>query len=365
MKQLLEGSQAIAKTINLCRPGVISAYPITPQTHIVEELAKIKANGGGDFEFVRAESEFSAASIVLGASATGVRAYTATTSQGLLLMTEVIYNIAGLGFPVVMTCANRAVGAPINIWNDQQDAYSVRDAGWIMLFANDIQEAVDLHIFAFKIAELLGIPVMVNMDGFYLTHTMSEVDIPDQKLISKYIGTYKPEDFLDVKNPKTFGYLATPKEYHEIRLGIHEKVKSAKLRIKSAMREFEKIFGRKLSLTRDYKLSDAEIVFVSTGSIFGTTKEAVDQLRLKKKKVGICNLNLLRPFPDDEIVKKLSGAKKIIVLNRAVSLGAEGILTTEIKKALYGKCKVQIIDEIVGLGGRDTRVEDIINLMSK
>lgn len=363
MKKLLEGSQAIAQIINLCKPGVVSAYPITPQTHIVEDLAKISANGEGNFEFVRTESEFAAASVILGASATGVRAYSATTSQGLLLMTEVIYNIAGLNLPVVLTCANRAVGAPINIWNDQQDAYSVRDAGWIMLFANDIQEAVDLHILAFKVAESVGLPVMVNMDGFYLTHTMSEVDIPDQKLVDKFLPKYKPENFLDTKNPKTFGYLATTKEYHDIRIELHDRIMNSELRIKKAMQEFKKIFGRSLSLTREYKAKDADTLFVSTGSIFGTVKAAVDELRKKGKKVGICNINLLRPFPDDEVFKKLKGAKKIIVLNRAISLGAEGILTTEIKKSLYGKCKIKIQDEIIGLGGKDIRVEDIVGLV--
>jgi len=363
MKKLLEGSQAISQVVNLCRPGVVSAYPITPQTHIVEDLAKLKADGLVDYEFVRTESEFAAASVILGASAAGERAYSATTSQGLLLMTEVIYNIAGLGLPVVLTCANRAVGAPINIWNDQQDAYSVRDAGWIMLFANDIQEAVDLHILAFKVAESVGIPVMVNMDGFYLTHTVSEADIPDQKLIDKFLPKYKPENFLDVKNPKTFGYLAMPKDYQDIRLALHDKILNSELIIKKEMKAFEKVFGRKFSLTREYKAKDADTLFVSTGSIFGTVKEAVDILRSKGKKVGICNINLLRPFPNEEIIKKLGKVKKIIVLNRAVSLGAEGILTTEIKKALYGKSKVKIQDEIVGLGGQDIRLEEIIKLI--
>ena len=365
MKKLLEGSQAIAQIVNLCKPGVVSAYPITPQTHIVEDLAQINADGEGGFEFIRAESEFAAASIVLGASASGVRAYSATTAQGLLLMTEVIYNIAGLHLPVVMTCANRAVSAPINIWNDQQDVYSVRDSGWIMFFANDIQEAVDLHILAFKVAESVGLPVMVNMDGFYLTHTVSEVNIPEARLVDKYLPKYKPTDFLDVINPKTFGYLATTKEYQDIRMDLHAKVKSAKLKIKSEIREFEKIFGRKLNLTCDYRLNDADILFVSTGSIFGTTRVAVDELRAEGKKVGICNINLLRPFPDDEIAKKLSRAKKLIILNRAISLGKEGILTTEIKSALYGRSKIKIQDEIIGLGGKDVRVNDLKDLLNK
>lgn len=365
MKQLLEGSQAIAQVVTRCRPGVISAYPITPQTHIVEDLAKVNVGGEGDFEFVRAESEFAAASIVLGASASGVRAYTATTSQGLLLMTEVLYNIAGLELPVVMTCANRAVGAPINIWNDQQDAYSVRDSGWIMLFANDLQEAVDLHILAFKVAEEVGLPVMVNMDGFYLTHAMAEVDIPDQKKIDKFLGKYTPKDFLDVKNPKTFGYLATPKEYSAIRLGLHAKIHDSKFKIQKLMREFQKVFGRRLCTISAYKASDARTILVSTGSIYGTMKEAVDVMRKDGKRIGIVNLNILRPFPEKEVLGALDNCRKVVVLNRAVSLGAEGILTTEIKKALYGKSKTEIVDEIVGLGGKDIKVEEIVDLVIK
>jgi len=363
MKKLLEGSQAIAQIVNLCKPGVVSAYPITPQTHIVENLAKLKADGAANYEFVKTESEFAAASVVLGASATGVRAYSATTSQGLLLMTEVLYNIAGLNLPVVLTCANRAIGAPINIWNDQQDAYSVRDSGWIMFFANNLQEAVDLHILAFKVAETVGLPVMINMDGFYLTHTVEEVDIPDQKLVDRYLPKYNPENFLDVKNPKTFGYLATPNEYQEIRLQLDEQIKSSKLKVRSLMKEFEKVFGRKLNVISSYKLSGAKTVFVSTGSIFGTIQVAVDELRKKGKKVGLMNLNLLRPFPEKEIFQALKNAKKIIVLNRAISLGAEGILTTEIKRALYGKCKTEIVDLVVGLGGRDVKVEEIMKLV--
>jgi len=360
---LLEGSQAIARIVAKCKPGVISAYPITPQTHIVEDLAKIKADGEASYEFVRAESEFAAASIVLGSSASGVRSYTATTSQGLLLMTEVIYNIAGLNLPVVMTCANRAIGAPINIWNDQQDAYSVRDAGWVMFFANNIQEAVDLHILAFKIAEKYSVPVMVNMDGFYLTHTTSEVDIPEEKLIDKYLGEFKSKDFLDTKNPKTFGYLATPNEYQEMRLELHDRIKSLELGIKNEMRDFEKVFGRKLSLVSKYKTSDATTILVSTGSIFGTIKEAVDALRKNGKKVGLLNINSFRPMPEKDIISNFKNTKKVIVLNRAISLGAGGILTSELKNILYKKSKAEIVDIICGLGGRDVRVEDTIKMV--
>ncbi|MFA4834397.1 MAG: pyruvate ferredoxin oxidoreductase, partial [Patescibacteria group bacterium] len=222
--QILEGSRAIALTIKNIKPAVISAYPITPQTHIVEDLAKFKADGEVSYEYVRAESEFAAASIILGASATGVRVYSATSSQGLLLMAEVVFNIAGMRLPIVMTCANRAVSAPINIWNDQQDAMTVRDAGWIMLFAENHQEAVDQHIIAYKVAEKLNLPVMVNVDGFVLTHTYEPVIIPETKQIKKYLPDYKPKagQFLDPANPVTMGAFATPAHYMEIRQDLHD-----------------------------------------------------------------------------------------------------------------------------------------------
>jgi len=375
MKQILEGSRAIAETIKLCRPAVVSAYPITPQTHIVEDLAKMKAEGEADFEYVIAESEFSAASVVLGASATGSRVYTASSSQGLLLMTEVIFNIAGLELPVVLTCANRAVGAPINIWNDQQDVMTVRDSGWIQLFASDMQKAVDLHILAYRIAESAKLPVMVNVDGFYITHTISEVEIPDQKLVDKFLKTQGStlgdsprlnlgRAFLDVKNPKTFGYLATPDVYHDIRINLDKKIKKAKNGdIKKSITEFKNIFGRSIGVLETYKTKDAETIFVTTGSLFGTTMEAVNNLRAKGKKVGVLHITLFRPFPEKEIFNALMKAKRIIVLNRALSLGAEGILTTEIKSALYGAKNIKIQDEIVGLGGRDMRVEEVMGLV--
>src|SRR4030042_4183448 len=242
-KQILEGSRAIAETVNLCKPDVVSAYPITPQTHIVEDLAKFKADGRADYEYVRAESEFAAASIVLGASAAGSRVYTATSSQGILLMAEVIYNIAGMRLPIVMTCANRAVSAPINIWNDHQDAMAVRDAGWIMLFAETVQEAVDMHVMAYKIAETVRLPVMVNMDGFILTHTYEPVEIPSAALVKKFIGKYQPPkgEYLDVKNPCTLGAFASPADYQGIRQELQDDLVESGMVIDEVSTEYYKI----------------------------------------------------------------------------------------------------------------------------
>src|SRR3990167_9110569 len=222
--QMLEGSRAIALTIKNISPAVISAYPITPQTHIVEDLAKFKADGAANYEYVRAESEFAAASIVAGASAAGVRTYSATSSQGLLLMIEVVYNIAGMRLPVVMTCANRAVSAPLNIWNDHQDAITVRDSGWVQMHAENIQEALDLHIQAYRIAEgpKIMLPVIVNMDGFILTHGLEVVDLPDQEQVDRFLPAYKPLFKLDVENPLTLGPLVDPDYYMEARFAMHE-----------------------------------------------------------------------------------------------------------------------------------------------
>ncbi|MFH1187726.1 MAG: pyruvate ferredoxin oxidoreductase, partial [bacterium] len=241
MKTILEGSRVIAQTIKQCQPDVISAYPITPQTHIVEDLAKFKADGKADYKYVRAESEFAAASIVAGASATGVRTYTATSSQGVLLMAEVLFNIAGMRLPVVMTCANRAVSAPINIWGDQQDSVTVRDSGWIMLYAENNQEACDLHIQAFKIAESLRLPVMINVDGFVLTHTFEPIDIPKEKDIINFIGKYKPKKgtYLDTKNPVSMGCFAPPSCYMGIREQLQNDLIFSKKIISQTAKEYE------------------------------------------------------------------------------------------------------------------------------
>ncbi|MFA6918658.1 MAG: pyruvate ferredoxin oxidoreductase [Patescibacteria group bacterium] len=356
MKKILEGSRAIAETIQAIGPKVVSAYPITPQTHIVEELAKLKANGDADFEYVRAESEFAAASIVEGASATGVRTYTATSSQGLLLMFEVLFNIAGMRLPVVMTDANRAISAPINIWNDQQDVMVTRDAGWIMLFGETVQEVCDLHVLAYKVAEQLLIPVMVNLDGFVLTHVVEPVDVPELDMVKKYLPEYNPTEFLDVDNPLTFGAFATPAHYMEIRQELHDDIVASKKVIAKEMKEFQKIFGRNLNLIEYYGDENAETVIVAIGSVLGTIKEAVDEL--VEEKIGVLKIVSFRPFPDEEIAKALTKAKNIAVIDKSISLGTEGTIATEIKRALNGE-KKNIVSYILGLGGRDITKEMI------
>lgn len=357
MKKLIEGSMAVAEMVKLCRPHVIAAYPITPQTHIVENLSQFVADGEMNAQFLNVESEFGAASVVLGASAAGARAYSTTTAQGLLLMAEVLFNISGLRLPVVITCANRAISAPINIWNDHSDAMVVRDAGWVMLFAEDNQEAADMHPQAFKIGEDSNIclPVMINMDGFILTHAFEPVDIPDQADVDAYLPMYKPAQFLDINNPMTFGVLAEPQWYAETRYKIAETLEDVKPVIEKAADDFKAKFGRYYGgLIDTYRMDDAERVFVAMGSIIGTLKETVDDLRAKGEKVGILKIRSYRPFPKEKILEVSGNVKEMIVLEKAFSYGSGGMLQEELRACFYGaRNQPKISGFVLGLGGRD------------
>ena len=372
MKQFLEGSHAIAEAIKLCKPGVISAYPITPQTHIVEDLAQMVSNGELKSQFVNVESEHSAASVVLGAEASGVRTYTATSSQGLFYMAEVIFNIAGLRLPIVMTDANRAISAPINIWNDQQDTISLRDAGWIQLYAEDIQEAVDLHFMAYRIAEdkSMMLPVMVCMDGFILTHGFETVDMPTQEQVDKFLPPYNPLYKLDVNNPMTLGPLVDPDYYAETRYAIQKTHEEALEFIPRVTSDFSKVFGRNYNgLVEGYQLKDAERVIVAMGSVCGTIKDVIDELRAKGKKVGLLKIVSFRPFPAQAIYEALKNVEKVAVVDRAVSLGSYAPVAADVKSAFFGKKKAPkvISSFIVGLGGRDITkhsIKEIFRLLT-
>ncbi len=364
MKEFLEGSLAVGEIIRLCKPGVISAYPITPQTHIVEELATMVCEGKLNSQFVNVESEHSAASVVLGAVATGVRVYTATSSQGLLYMAEVLFNIAGMRLPVVMTCANRAISAPINIWNDQQDSVSMRDTGWVQLFAEDIQEAADFHLIAYKLAEdkSVMLPVMVCMDGFILTHGIETVDMPSQEQVDKFLPAYKPLYKLDTENPISMGLLADPDYYMETRYALQETHKDVLNLIPKITADFAKVFGRAYNgLVEEYYTKDAERVIVAMGSVCGTIKEVVDELRAKGKKVGLLKITSYRPFPAQAIYEALKNTPKVAVMDRAVSLGSFAPLYSEIKAVFCSKKKKpQVISSfVVGLGGRDITKDSI------
>ena len=366
---VVEGSYATAHAVKTARPQVISAYPITPQTHIVEELSQMIADAEiPNCEYINVEAEFSAISALIGSSAAGARSYSATTSQGLYLMHEALFNAAGMRLPIVMTVVNRAISAPINIWNDQQDAISQRDSGWIQIYAEDTQEAADLVLQAFKLAEdkEIMLPVMVCLDGFILSHVYEPVVLMDQAEADKFLPPFRPDDFLDPKCPKSFGTFADPSSYTEFRYDIERAMTKALDKIEQISEEFGAITGRYHGgLVEGYCLDDAEVVIVSMGSILGSIKEVVDAYRAKGEKIGVLKIRSFRPFPTEAIAKALSGAKAVAVVDKSISLGRnEGILFTEIKAGLYNDpLNVPIIGFIAGLGGRDIRpnhIEEII-----
>jgi pyruvate ferredoxin oxidoreductase alpha subunit len=368
MLKQVEGSHAVAEVVARCRPHVISAYPITPQTHIVEDLARLVGEGHLEAEFVNVESEFAAASVVLGASAAGARTYTATTSQGLLLMNEVIYCIAGMRLPIILTCANRAISAPLNIWNDQQDSMTVRDAGWVQLIAEDNQEAADLHMQAFKIAEQISVPVMVCMDGFILTHAFEPVDIPDQKEVDDFLPSYQPKQMVDPRWPRALGLYADPRFYMETRYILHRALEKSADTIKQVSADFAKVFGRESGgLIKTYKLEEAEVVIVSMGSVVGTIKDLIDRLEEEGKKVGLLQICSYRPFPRQEMYDALQDKTNIVVLEKCVSLGRGGILASDVRWSFPRAEKKgrTISSYIAGLGGRNITMDDLRSMVER
>ncbi len=354
MRQALEGSHAIAVAVGLCRPGVVAAYPITPQTHIVENISKLVADGDLKTEMVSVESEFSAASVALGAASAGSRAYTASSSQGIMLMAEVLFNISGLRVPMVLTCANRAVGAPLNIWNDHQDSMSVRDSGWIQLYCADNQEAVDTTIQAFRISEKLELPVMVCLDGFTLTHTMEVVDIPTQKQVDSYLPAYTFSRTLDSTNPVSIGTVGTPDVFTEVRHAHHNAMLRAEKEIIAADKAWKTLTGRTAGGILETRGDpDAKIGILSIGSVVGTMTEAIAELS-GKPKVKLIKLRCFRPFPAEALKAACEGLTDLIVLERALSPGMGGIVGTEIKAVMAELRKPpRVHNYAAGLGGRD------------
>ena len=303
MLRQVEGSRAVAEAVALCRPQVICAYPISPQTHIVEALGEIvKAGQLSPCEFINVESEFAAMSVAIGASAAGARAYTATASQGLLYMAEAVFNAAGLGLPIVMTVANRAIGAPINIWNDHTDSMSQRDCGWIQLFAETNQEALDLHVQAFRLGEELSLPVMVCMDGFILTHAVERVDLPTQEQVDAFLPAFEPRQVLDPAEPVSIGAMVGPEAFMEVRYLAHARQMRALDLIPVWAEEFKRAFGRETGgLMHTYRMEDADTVVVALGSVLGTIKDTVDALRDEGAKIGVLGVTCFRPWPTDAV----------------------------------------------------------------
>jgi len=362
LKQL-EGSQAVGDAVALCRPEVVSAYPISPQTHIVERLSDLVRTGKLDpCEYLMVESEFAAMSACIGASAAGARTYTATASQGLLYMVEALYNASGLGLPTVMTVANRAIGAPINIWNDHSDSMSQRDSGWIQLYAETNQEAVDMHIQAFKIAERVSLPVMVCMDGFILTHAFEEVDVPEQDQVDEFLPPYEPRQMLDPAEPVTIGALVGPEAFFEVKYLAHAKQMQAMDLIPEVAAEFRERFGRESGgLLRGYRTEDAETIVVALGSVLGTIEEVIDELREEGVRIGALALKSFRPFPLEEVREVLGKAKRVVVLEKALAVGIGGIVSANVRMALSG-IQLHGYTVIAGLGGRSITRESLRRL---
>jgi len=364
MLEQLEGSRAVARAVALCRPEVIPAYPISPQTHIVEALAAMVKDGQlAPCEFVNVESEYAAMSVAIGACATGARTYTATASQGLLYMVEALYNASGLGLPIAMTVANRAIGAPINIWNDHSDSMSQRDSGWLQLYAESNQEAVDMHVLAFRLAEELSLPVMVCMDGFILTHAYERVDLPTQAQVDAFLPHYEPRQVLDPAQPITIGAMVGPEAFTEVKYLAHAKQLQALELIPDLCAELGEELGREQdALVRGYRCDDADTVIVALGSVLGTIEDAVDELREQGMSVGALGLKAFRPFPVGQVGVALSGAQRVVVLEKALAVGVGGIVSQDVRHALAGT-DAQLYTVIAGLGGRPIGRDSLCRLL--
>ena len=368
MLKQIEGSQAMAQAVAACKPQVVAAYPISPQTHIVEALSKLVKDGElQDCEYLNVESEYAAMSASIGASAVGARAYTATASQGLLFMVEAVYNASGLGLPIVMTVANRAIGAPINIWNDHTDAMSQRDSGWLQLYAETNQEAADLHVQAFRIAEELSLPVMVCMDGFILTHAVEQVDVPEEEQVAKFLPPYEPRQVLDPEHPMSIGAMVGPEAFTEVRYLAHHKQKQALELIPQVQKEFEKIFGRQSGgLIHTYHCDDADTIIVALGSVVGTLKDVVDERRAQGEKIGVLSICSFRPFPFEAVGNALKNAKTIISFEKAFQVGIGGIVSSHIFHSLRDidpDLHPDLYEVIAGLGGRNITKHSIHDML--
>lgn len=363
MLQQIDGSFAVAEAVALCRPDVVSCYPITPQTHIVEHLGElVKAGELPNCQFLNTESEFGAMSLAIGSSAAGSRTYTATASQGLLFMMEAVYNASGMGLPIVMTLGNRAIGAPINIWNDQTDAMSARDAGWIQLFVESNQEAVDVHIQAFKLAEALSLPIMVCMDGFILTHSYTRIDMPSQEQVDQFLPAFKPRQVLDPAQPVSMGTMVGPEAFTEVRYLAHYKQMEALELIPKLAKEYDNIVGRDSGgLLKSHDAEGAETIVVTMGSVIGTMKEVLRPMREEGVSIGAITVRSFRPFPKDELRAALQNAKRVIVFEKALAVGLGGILSSNVRWALRG-LTLPVYSVIAGLGGRPITRPSLRNL---
>ncbi len=365
----MEVSIAVSHTVRLANADVVAAYPITPQTHIVEHLAELVADGELDAEYVPVESEHSAMSCCIGSSAAGARTFTATSSQGLALMHEIVFIAPALRTPIVMIVANRSLSGPISIWNDHSDIMAERDCGWIQTFAENGQEAADLTLHAFRVAEdhRVLLPMIVNIDGFTLSHFIEPVELADPKLVAKYLPDYEPVQRLDPDHPISMGPVGIPEVYTEARKAMDEVLVNSKAVVLEAWQEFADIFGRHYRPVETYKTEGAETILMTMGAISETAMTAVDRMREAGRSVGLVRIRLWRPFPFEEIRDTLKGARVVAVVDRAMSLGGiGGPVASEVRSALYEmNPRPHVFGYIAGLGGRDVTIEAFEEIVDK
>ncbi len=364
-KKVVTGNHAVSYGALLARVQVISAYPITPQTQIVELLSEFCATGALRAKFIKVESEHSAMAALIGASSAGARTFTATSAHGLALMHEMLHWAAGARLPIVMANVNRAMGPPWSVWTDQNDSLSQRDTGWMQVYCESNQEVLDTVLQAYKVAEKVLMPAMLVLDAFVLSHTAEPIEIPDQKLVDEYLPPYRPIYKLDVNDPRSFGALAPPDVYMELRYKMHQAMEEALTEWAHADEEFSELFGRRYGSIEPYRADDADLIVVTSGTVTSTAREVIDELRAQGRRVGLLKVRLFRPFPAQLVREALAGAKKIAVIDRNISFGMGGIFAQEIKSALYNAPeRPPIFGFIAGLGGRDitpTVIREIID----
>lgn len=367
--KFLSGDEAFAYGVRLARPAVISAYPITPQTVVVEKLSEFVEDGSLKSNFIHVESEHSALSCAMGVSASGARAFTATSSQGLLYMAECLVYASGGRFPIVMMNANRSTALPWNIYGDQRDSLALLDSGWIQAYAKDGQEALDLALLSYYIAEHKKVqtPFMVNLDGFALTHTFEKVEVPDQKDADEFLPPFETDNCFDFEKPKNIAFSAGPETNTYFKFKEHRAMLEVRGVVEEAEKRFEKIFGRHYTgLVEKYKTEDADFVIITLGSISGLVEQVVDDLRKDGKKVGLLRLRYMRPFPDVEIVEALSKVKAAAVLEKDISFGAEGTVFTNVNSVLKKNgLTLACSNYIGGLGGKDISYDEVKDIFSE
>ena len=365
MKQVIKGNYAVSQGVKLCRVKVISAYPITPQTTIVEDLSEICARGELDAKFIKVESEHSAMAAVVGSSSAGVRSFTATSGQGLLLMHEVLHWAAGARLPIVLANVNRAIGPGWNIWADQSDSLSQRDTGWVQIYCESNQEVLDSVIMAYNLAEKISLPVMLTYDAFFLSHTSEIVDVPEIEQVDTFLPPYNPEFKFDVDNPRMFGGMTGPDYYYEERYVMHKDALEVLELYPKVCKEFNDIFGREYDIVEEYQTEDAELIVMTAGTITSVTRIALDKLYEQGKKVGLMKIRMFRPLPVERWCKVLSNASKVVVIDRNLTVGLGGVFANEIQAALYPlQNRPVIFPVIAGLGGRDVTPEDVESIIN-